>query len=252
MTVDLPTFSRVGDRLSVRVSALGDAKSLSGGTLISTQLKAGDAQTYVVAQGQVSQNSMGVGPTLNPTVAVIPNGGLVEREFSPPLASEGYINLSLKNPDFTNAQRISDAINTSFNGFFADPKNAAHIEVEVPNQFVGKIVDFLAELEQVSIEEDQKSVVVINEKTGTVVMGQDIIVKPVAITHGALSIEVGGPTKQGSGNNSKKQTIVSSEGTNVGKLVETLNLLGVKPNDLVAILSAMHAAGAISSELKFL
>lgn len=246
-TADLPPFARIGDAIDVRVSAIGDAKSLAGGTLIMTPLRAGDNEIYAMVQGSVVVGQANGGGAQVLTVARVPLGGIVEKEFIPNFAPDGVLTLSLKQADFTTNARLTDVINEHFRGFFAVSKDPSTIEVSVPRMFQPRVVEFISELERLTVNVDRKAVVVLNERTGTVVMGNDVTISKITITHGDLSIQVG----KGADKKSAK-SVAAVDGTTVGKLVETLNGLGVKPADLVGILQAIHAAGALQAELKFL
>jgi len=247
VTLDLPAFARNGDRLDVKVSTVGDAKSLAGGTLLMTPLKGGDSNIYAVAQGAVVVGqASGSGPQVL-TVARVPGGGVVEREFIPDFANNGQITLTLKRPDFTTASRITDIINKKFKGFFAHAKDISAIEILIPPLYLDKIVKFISELENLTVTPDNKARVVLNERTGTVVMGANVVIQPVTIAHGDLSIKVGGKKSKDS-----DKSVVNMGGSTVGDLIESMNALGVKPADLVGILQTMHASGALQAELTFL
>jgi flagellar P-ring protein precursor FlgI len=249
ITAELPPFARIGETLDVKVSAVGDAKSLAGGTLILTPLKAGNSEVFAVAQGAVVVGqASGQGASVL-TVARVPGGATVEREFAPAIGTHGKITLALHDADFTTASRIADAVNEELKGFFAEAKDVGSVDVTIPPVFQDRLVDFLAEVEGVTVEADVKAVVVLNERTGTVVMGSKVALSPVAIAHGDLSIRVSDGKKAGKG---AGKNVVNMNGATVGDLVDTLNALGVKPADLVGILQSMHAAGAIKAELKFL
>jgi flagellar P-ring protein precursor FlgI len=246
VTADLPAFMKNGDKIDVKISSLGDAKSLAGGTLLSTELRAGDDRTYVVAQGSVVVGQAdGSGPRVL-TVATVPGGGTVEREFIPELAVDGVIHLSLKNPDFTTNARIVEKINTKFRGVFALSRDPSRIEVKVPPSYADNLVGFIADLEGLRVLYDQKAVVVLNERTGTVVIGSDVAINRISISHGDLNITIG------EGKKSKGESVVDVKGTTVGDLVSRLNALGVKPADLVGIFQTLHASGALNADLKFL
>lgn len=249
VTAELPPFARIGDTLDVKVSAIGDAKSLAGGTLILTPLTAGDGKVYGVAQGTVVVGqASNIGPAVL-TVARVPQGASVEREFMPVIASHGKLTLALNNPDFTTASRITERINIALKGFYAEASDVGAVEVMVPPLFQAKLVDFVATIEALTVEADSKAVVVLNERTGTVVMGAAVVIGAVAIAHGDLSIRIGEGKAAKAG---KSKNVVSLGGATVGDLVETMNALGVKPADLVGILQSIHAAGALQAELKFL
>jgi len=249
-TADLPAFSRIGDRLDIKVSIIGDAKSLAGGTLLMTPLKAADGSIYVVAQGAVVVGqAKGAGPQVL-TAALVPNGGVIEKEFMPNIAPKGVLTLSLKRQDFTTSARVAERINMQFKGFYAKSLDPVSIEVEIPPMYLDRVTDFVSELEGLQVTVDQKAIVVLNERTGTVVMGADVVISKVAIAHGELSIRVG----EGSDKDKKSpnQKVVNIGGATVGSLVESMNALGVKPADLVGILQAVHASGAMQAELRFL
>lgn len=247
VTADLPPFSRNGDRIDLRVSAVGDAISLAGGTLIQTPLKAGDSEVYAVGQGAVVVGqASGNGPQVL-TVATVLNGGSIEREYRPALAQDGKLTLTLKQPDFTTSSRVAEKINAHLKGFFAQAKDPVSVEVKLPPLYrrEGRLVEFISEVESLRVPADQKAAVVVNERTGTVVMGSQVIIDDVTIAHGELSIKVASKGLDG-------KRVVKFNGATVGSLVETLNSMGVKPADLVGILQAIHASGALKADLKFM
>ena len=249
-TAELPPFARSGDKVNIRISANGDASSLAGGTLLLTQLRAGDGQVYVVAQGPVVVGQVnGVGPSVF-TVGTVPSGGTVEREFLPKLASNGSLVLSLKQADFTTNARISYAINSHFRGFYAKSLDPASVQVDIPTQFRSRLVAFVAELEGLKVELDSKAVVVLNERTGTVVIGNDVTLGAVTIAHGELSIKVKDPEDEEA--EEQSHALLKLPKATVGGLVKSLNELGVKPQDLIGILQAIHAAGALQGEIIFI
>ena len=249
VTSDLPSFARNGDHVDARVSTLGDAKSLAGGVLMGAALKGQDGQVYAMAQGNVViGQALGSGVQVQ-TVAVVPNGAVVEREFLPVIDQDGVITLSLKKPDFTTNRRLVEAINKHFKGFYATSKDVHAVDVEIPTLFQGRTVDFIAEMEGLKVTIDQKAVVIINERTGTVIMGGDVLISPVTISHGDLSISVGG---SGGGGKKKGGAVVNMGGTNVSKLIEGMNSMGMKPADLVGVMQALQTAGALQGDLKFM
>jgi len=247
-TAVLPAFKRNGDRIDIKVSTIGDAQSLAGGTLLMTPLKAGDGKVYVVGQGSVVVGQANGSGASVLTTALIPNGGVIEREFRPNIAPSGKMILSMRHADFTTNSRISDQINLFFKGFYAKSLDPSSIEVEIPPLYRNRVTEFVADLELLTVDVDQKAVVVINERTGTVVMGGGVKISKVSISHGDLSIRVSEQGKEGAG----PKSVVNVAGTTIGDLVESMNALGVKPPDLVGILQAVHAAGALQAELKFL
>ena len=241
-TAELPPFAKIGDRIDVRISANADAKSLAGGTLISTPLQGGDGHTYSFAQGPVMVGQATGSGTGVLTVARVPSGGSIEREFIPNFAPQGILTLSLLSADFTTNNRITLAINQTFKGFYATSTSPASIEVRVPPLFSHSLIAFVAELENIRVAVETKSMVVLNERTGTVVLGNDVQISPVTIAHGDLSIVV----------EKEKHTVIHVEGTTVGELIQALNQLGAKPQDLGVILQTLHAAGALHGEIKIL
>lgn len=244
VTAQLPPFARNGDLINVKLSIVGDATSLAGGTLLNTPLKAGDGNVYGVARGPIvvgTASGEGVGSL---TVASIPNGAQIEKDFVPNIVRGGKIELSLQNPDFTTSSRVTKVINGAFREFIANSIDSTLIEVKIPNRFKGKVVDFIAKMESLRVKTDQRATVVLNERTGTVVMGAEVRVSPVVLSHKGLSIQVG------EGQN--PDSMVEMNGNTVGELVKSLNAMGVKPPDLISILQSIHASGALQAELKYL
>ena len=247
LTADLPPFAKVGNKIDVRLSILGDARTLAGGTLILSHLKAGDGEIYVSAQGSISIGQASGDKAQVQTVAIASNAGTIEREFNPTIDYSGSVTLYLKEADFTNNKRISDAINAHFRGFYAFSFDYGSIAVSIPPRFVGKTVEFLSDLENLTIDFQQKAVVVINERTGTVVMGGDVMISAITISHGDLAVTIGESKK-----NAARQRVLNFGGNTVNKLVEAMNQMGMKPADLISVLQAIHQAGAIQGELKIL
>lgn len=252
VTADLPAFARIGSTIDIKVSALGDAKSLAGGTLILTPLRAGDAEVYAMAQGAVVVGQANGNGAQVLTVARVPSGAIVEREFLPKVGTKGLITLALKDPDFTTATRIAEKINSELKEFAAVAKDVASVEIMVPEDFQHDVVGFLSEIESMTVDADTKAVVVINERTGTVVMGSDVTIQPVAIAHGDLSIKIEDPKNKKAAGKAANQTVVQLQAATVGDLLDTMNALGVKPADLIGILQTIHAAGALKADLRFL
>ena len=249
VTAELQPFSRIGGEIDVKVSAIGDAKSLAGGTLILTPLRAGNSEVFAVAQGAVVVGqASGSGPQVL-TVARVPQGGTIEKEFLPTIGSKGKLTLSLLTPDFTTATRIAESINRKMKSFIAEAKDVGSVEVAIPEMYADRLVEFVSEIESIYVEPDHKAVVVMNERTGTVVMGSGVVISDVAIAHGDLSIKVEG--KKASSKDPGKN-VAKIGGTTVGELIESLNALGVKPADLVGIVQSIHASGALKADLRFL
>lgn len=246
VTADLPAFVQSGDRIDVKISTVGDSKSLAGGTLLMTPLKAGDGIYYAVAEGAVVIGQANGAGAKSQTGVYMPGGGRIEREFKPEILREGMIDLSLKNPDFTTSHRISQSINKNFRQVIARPLDPAHIQIRVPDEYQEELTSFMAEMENLTVEPDLKSVVVVNERTGTVVMGGDVRISEVIVSHNGLSIAVG------AGKDAKRDNLVPVPGGTIGDLVKGLNQMGVKPEDLVSILQSLHASGALKAELRLL
>ena len=253
VTAELPPFAKIGDRIQVRISSVGDAKSLSGGSLILTPLRAADNETYAIAQGHISLGaalagaSGGAASESNIKTIALSEGGTVEKEFASGFIQKGQINLSLKEADFTTASRVAQSINLFYGSFLATALNAAHVQVKVPTDVYEnasfQLVDFVAALEQIRLTPDRRAKVVINERTGTIIMGSEVRIAPVAISHGFLEIEI---------EDSKGRIGNIKGGNSLGELVRSLNALGTGPKDLVSILQALSKSGALSADLVFM
>lgn len=247
ITATLPPFARSGNKLDITVSTLGDATSLKGGTLVQTPLRAADQEVYAVAQGSLVVGFSGTG--VHETVARLPNGALIERDIGQEFASRKMFRLTLHNPDFTTAARVVKVINRELAGKFSTALDAGTVDVTSPPNFEGKGVEMLAMIESLEINPDQAARVVVNEKTGTVVIGHGVKVSRVAISHGDLVVKVGadsGTKKDGD------KLMVLEESTNVGDIVKAMNKLGVSPKDLITILQSIKAAGALHGDLEIL
>jgi len=245
VTAELPAFARIGDRVDAKVSTVGDSTSLAGGTLVMTPLRAGDSQIYAVAQGTiVTGQADGV---LNRvlTVARIPNGVVVEREFEPDFSKDGFITLSLRNSDFSTNSHVTDRINSHFKGFFAKSLDPVTIEVEIPPFYENEVVAFVSEMENLRVQVERKAKVVLNERTGTVVLGADVTIGKVAVAHGNLTVQINSEDQQ-----SQSASVAAVSGSTVGDLIEALNALGMRPSDLVGVIQAIHAAGALQADLE--
>ncbi len=275
VTAKLPMFARAGAKIDVTVSSMGSAKSIQGGVLLMTPLKAADGQVYAVAQGPVSiggYNEGGGGGNVrknHPTVGIIPNGGIVEKEVPFPFYKEGYLNLLLYNPDFTTATRVADRINTVLGTKSAKALDSSTIRINVPSSFQGQVVKLASIIENINISPDSKAVIVINERTGTIVFGENAKISKVAIAHGSLTVAIqtqqnvsqppplsGGQTvvtqNQQTNVSEEQASFMMMEGPTVGDLIKALNSIGATPRDIIAILEAIKRAGAISAELKII
>ncbi|MBF0188658.1 MAG: flagellar basal body P-ring protein FlgI [Magnetococcales bacterium] len=276
VTSTLPPFARQGSRLDVTISSLGDAKSLQGGTLIMTPLKGADGRIYAVAQGPVSiggfsaqGGNQGVQKN-HPTVARIVGGAIVEKEVGFELNRERQLQLALRNPDFTTANRVVGSINGLFGQPIARARDSGTVTLTVPQEYKGRIVEFVARLENVQVESDIPARIVVNERTGTIVVGENVRISTVALSHGNLSVNIkdmanvsqpepfgGGDTAitnetQVSVTEEEGRVIEMDEGVTLGDLVKGLNSVGVTPRDLIAILQAIKASGALQAELEIL
>jgi flagellar P-ring protein precursor FlgI len=255
VTATLPPFARSGNRIDITVNSIGDAGSLEGGTLVQTPLRAANQQVYAVGQGTVLLGS-GEGGKNHPTVGRIPTGAIIERDIDSEFTDKKMFRLALHNPDFTTAARVVQSINTDLGGKYASAKDSGTVDVVVPFRYEGNVVELLALIESLEIEPDSQARVVINEKTGTVVIGDHVRVSKVAISHGNLSVQVGSGKPSGGAGRAGEQAaerVAMVEGeTNVGDLVKALNSLGVSPKDLITILQNIKAAGALHGDLDIL
>ncbi|WP_300456305.1 flagellar basal body P-ring protein FlgI [Desulfobacula sp.] len=246
VTANIPPFARIGDRIDVMASSLGDAKSLKGGTLLVTPLKGVDGQVYALAQGPVSLAiPSGSGDRdSHLQVARLVSGASVEQEIPFKLDGKRDLILSLFRPDFTTAKRMTDTINASIGDGVAKTIDASALRLKVPESMWQKnVAEFIADIETLTVIPDTVAKVVINERTGTIVMGSDVTISSVAIAHGNLSVII-----NDTGQNPK--SVMPLPGTStIGELVRGLNSLGVKPRDLISILQSMKAAGALQAEL---
>jgi flagellar P-ring protein precursor FlgI len=275
VTAKLPPFAKAGRRIDVLVNSIGDAKNLQGGTLLMTPLKAANGQVYAVAQGPLSTggfSAQGQGAAVQknfPTVGRVIEGALVEREVDLHLNSRQSLTLSLHQPDFTTVSRMTQAINGLFYDQVAAAQDAGTVQVKVPMAYLGNIVGLVAMIEKLEVQPDLTAKVIINERTGTVVMGENVRISTIAIAHGNLSImikespQVSQPLPFSKGGETvvtpstdivvtegEKQLMVIPSGTSIGQVVSALNALGVTPRDLIAIFQAIKAAGALQAELE--
>jgi flagellar P-ring protein precursor FlgI len=277
----LPPFARRGSKIDVTVSSMGDAASLQGGVLVVSELKALNGDVYATAQGPVfvggySIGGSGTAITQNvPTAGIISGGGIVQNEvLMPGMQTKRNVTLVLDRFDFTTASNMASKINQTFGDNLASCLDGGSVDVIIPSRFKGQVIGFIAALEGISIATDQKATVVINERTGTVVIGQDVKINTVAIAHGNLTITVstdylasqpgpfsGGETAilpettltvdQGAGADGNPVPLtVLPETSTIGEIVAALNKLGVAPRDIMSILQALKAQGALHADLK--
>lgn len=250
ITATLPAFARSGNKLDVNVSSIGDASSLAGGTLVQSPLRAADQQVYAVAQGSVL---IGSGTEVHTTAGRLPNGAIIERDVGEDFTARKMFRLTLHNPDFTTAARLAKRVNMDLGGKYATAKDAGTVDVIVPFTYEGKAVEMLALIEGLDVTPDTRAKVVVNEKTGTVVIGDTVKISRVAVSHGDLSVKIGGSSSGSKGKDQGGDRVaVLDTGTSVGDLVKALNSLGVSPKDLITILQNIKAAGALQGELEIL
>ncbi len=250
VTATLPAFARSGNQLDVTVNSIGDASSLEGGTLIQTPLRAANQQVYAVAQGTILLG-VGEGGKNHSTVGRVPNGGMVERDMEIEFADRKMFRLALHSADFTTAARIVRVINTDLGGKYASAKDSGTVDVVVPYRYEGNVVELLALIESLDVEPDTRARVVINEKTGTVVIGDKVRISKVAISHGNLSVQVGTSGSKSKDQSPDRIAILDGE-TSVGEIVKAMNSLGVTPKDLITIIQNIKAAGALHGDLEIL
>lgn len=275
VTATMPAFSRQGTRIDVSVSALGDAKDLRGGTLLVTPLLGADGDVYAVAQGAVATNGFNADGNSGskvvkgvPTSAQIINGAIIEKEVGFELASMQRMHLSLKNPDFTTAQRISNSINEHF-GQLAQAKDPTTVSLIIPDNHRSNLVGFLTTLEQLTVQPDQAAKIIIDDQDGVIVMGENVKISTVAVTQGSITIKVV-ETPQVSQpqpftqvqtaeivnrsditvKEEKGKFAILQSGISLQELVNGLNALGATPRDLISILRSIKAAGAIQADIE--
>lgn len=275
VTATLPPFASNGQRLDLTISAIGDAESLEGGVLLQTPLLGADGKVYAVGQGMVSLGGGsalaggavggGANRTMHRTTARLANGAIIESEVrSEIFDADGNLTLVLKRPDFTTASRVADAINQAYRPPIARALDAERVKVLLPQSFRDNPVPFIARLEDILLQPDGVARVVVNERTGTIVFGENCHISTVAVSHGALSVTIRGEVAPnaaaGAGpaaatltvEESKENTLTLPEGTNVRDLVRSLNSIGATPRDIIAVLQAIDRAGALHADLEFI
>lgn len=276
VTASLPPFSRPGSRIDVTVSALGDASSLLGGTLLVTPILGADGEVYAVSQGQLAVggfSSGGAAETVTkgvPTSARIANGAIVEREINFSLNSLEAVKLNLRNPDFTTARRISQAINAFLGQSASIATDPTTIVVQIPPDYRNNVVGLITDVEQLRVTPDQTARIIIDEQSGTIVMGENVRISTVAIAQGSLTIritetqqvsqpgafaEVGTTTTVDRSEvtvdeESGKRIGVVNYGVTLQEMVNGLNSLGIGPRDMITILQAVKASGALQAEIE--
>ena len=271
---NMPPFIKTGQNLDVTVSSLGEAKSLRGGSLLQTFLKGVDGKVYAIAQGSLvvsgfSAEGLDGSKVIQntPTVGRIPNGAIIEREVKSPFANGDYLTFNLHRPDFSSAKRMADSINELLGPDMAKPLDASSVRVSAPRD-ASQRVSFLAVIENLNVDLAAESAkVIVNSRTGTIVVGQQVKLRPAAITHGGLTVtiaeqtQVSQPNAFGEGEtavttNSNidvsedyKRMFLFNPGTTLDELVRAVNMVGAAPSDVLAILEALKLAGALQGEL---
>lgn len=274
VTANLPPFSRQGATIDINVSSLGSAKSLLGGTLLVTPLYGADGQVYAVAQGAVAASGFTTGGQNNtqtkgvPTNARIANGAIIERELDFQFKDQEYLRLSLRNPDFTTVKRVSEAINEKLK-INTRPIDNGTLHIDIPAGYRENLVSLVTQIEQIEVVPDQRARVIIDDSSGIVVMGENVKIGRVAVAHGSLTIQVketqdvSQPNSFGQGTTqtttdtditvsegSEGNMVILGSGATLQNLIDSLNAIGVTPRDLIAILQAIKAAGALHADLE--
>jgi flagellar P-ring protein FlgI len=278
VTATLPPFSQQGTRIDVSISAIGDSESLLGGTLLVTPLVGADGEVYAVAQGPIAVGGFtagGEGATISrgvPTNGRIASGAIIEREIGFDLQGMDSVRISLRNPDFTTARRIAQAINAFIGGPIAQPSDPSTVQLLVPDPYRGRTVALITDIEQLRVTPDMSAKVVVDEQTGIIVMGENVRISTVAIAQGNLTIritetpQVSQPqpfaqtgetvtvprTQIEVDEDKDKRLTVVSQGVTLQELVDGLNALGIGPRDMISILQAIKAAGALQAEIELL
>ena len=274
VTGNLPAFGTQGTRMDVTVSALGDAKNLQGGTLLVTPLLGADGNVYAVAQGSVAVAGFaaeGAAASVTrgvPTVGRLPNGAIIEREIEFALNRMPNVRLALRNADFTTAKRIAAAVNDFLGAKTAEPIDPSTVQLSIPAEFKGNVVAFLTEIEQLQVEPDLAAKIIIDERSGIIVMGRDVRVATVAVAQGNLTVSISESPQVSQPNAfARGRTVVTpnssvkvsedgkklamvKDGVSLQQLVDGLNGLGIGPRDLISILQAIKAAGAIQADIE--
>jgi flagellar P-ring protein precursor FlgI len=286
VTANLPPFARPGAKLDVTVSSVGDAKSLVGGVLLMSALHGPDGQVYAEAQGALVMGGYSAGNNSNgkevnsTTVGIVPNGGIVERDTAVDLHDFKTVSLLLRNPDFTTAKDIADAVNENFHSGVASALDSTRVDVSVAGSGTLSVPDLISRVQNLSLEVHTPAKIVVNERNGTIVLGGDVKLSPVSVIHGNLSIQVvtsydvaaipPGPGRDEKGrgraedrtqpvlvpdtrltvNDAPAQTMRLDEGANVEELVNGLHAIGTSARDVVAILQAIKAEGGLQAELE--
>ncbi len=276
VTAKLPPFAKKGSRIDVTVSSIGDSTSLQGGTLLFTPLLGANQMVYAIAQGPVSLGGYvggGGGDSVqknHSTVGRIADGAIIEREVEMDLNSRNDLTLTLRNHDFSTAVRLADIVNQNLKQDIAHPRDAGTVVISVPPEYENKAIELIAAVENLEVRVDAPARIILNERTGTVVMGENVRISTVAISHGNLTIQVKTqlevsqpgafskgqtvvvPQKDVSVDEQEARLMVLQSGVTVDEVVRALNSVGVTPRDLIAILQAIKAGGALQADLEII
>ncbi|MCK5708281.1 MAG: flagellar basal body P-ring protein FlgI [Candidatus Aureabacteria bacterium] len=278
VTAELPPFVRAGSRIDITLSSIGDCESLQGGTLVLTPLQGPDGNVYAVAQGPVSIGGFAAGggggssQKNHPTVGLIPNGAIIEEEVSMNIIQDQKIKVCLKSPDFTTASRMAESINKVFEDS-AKAVDAGCIEINVSKEITdnNNLVDFISKVEQLQLTTDSFAKIIVNERTGTIIAGENVRISTVAIAHGNLVITIrekvdvdqpdvplaGGETvvteeQEVTVEEKKARLIVLNESVSIKDVASALNAIGVSPRDMISIFQAMKRANALKADLEIM
>lgn len=277
VTANLPPFSKIGSSIDVLVSSLGDAKSLQGGTLLLTPIRASNGEIHALAQGPISVGGFSVsgasGTTVqknHPTVGRVVAGATIEKEIPYRFNERESLSITLHNPDFTTASRLVKTINKALGEGTAKARDSATVQLQVPSYYNSRLVELVASIESLDVDPDSIAKVIMDERTGTVVIGENVRISTVAVSSGALSIqikesqEVSQPLPFSKGETTavpksditveenKSKLVVLSSGVSLSEVVRGLNAIGVSPRELIAIFQAIKAAGALQAELEIM
>lgn len=276
VTASLPPFAKVGSRINVIVNSIGDAENLQGGTLLLTPLRAPNGKVYAVAQGPLSIGGFSARGTAasvqqnHPTVGQIPGGAIIEKEVPTDFFLKSELSINLQNPDFTTATRLVHVINETIEEEVAKATDSATVEVKVPERYQGRVVEYVASLENLEVVPDTTAKIIMDERTGTIVVGAHVRISTVAISHGNLTIQVKEeadvsqpaplstgtttvvPRTEITASQQESHLLVMPSAASIGEVAKGLNAVGVTPRDLIAIFQAIKAAGALQAELEII
>ena len=276
VTAKLPAFARTGSRIDASVSSIGDASSLAGGMLLMTPLLGNDGEIYAIAQGPLAVGGFSVaggGASVSqnhPTVGTLVGGAIVEREVAYALAGRDEFEIALHQPDFTTAQRTASRINENFQQGVAVARDPGTLDLVLPEAYAQNVVGFLARVEALEVTPDKAARIILNERTGTIVMGEAVRVSTVAVSHGNLTVIVNrtnqvsqpGPFSQGETARVQNTDIeafeeesrlsVIEDTVSIGELVRALNAMGTTPTDLISIIQAIKASGALAADVEMM